>query len=142
MSIARVQIIVLVGSLYIFASCLTPKAPQAVDLREAEVTAILRRVGARVSMEGLSQKGHVTEVNLAKLQYRDEHLELLKELPKLRILSLAETRITPNGLNQLKNLRQLRSLNLWKIRLYDSKEATYDAVDLLRKEMDWCEITD
>ena len=142
-SASRVQqIFSLVCFLYLFSACPTVGPPQPVGKREMEITTILREVGARVSMEGLSQNGNVTEVNLAGSRYREDHLELLMELPNLRILSLAKTRVTPAGLNQLKNLRQLRSLNLYKIRLYDSKQATLDAVDLLRKDMPWCNITD
>jgi hypothetical protein len=51
------------------------------------------------------------------------------------MLSLAHTRITPSGLQHLRPLRQLRTLNLYKT-------ADFKSVDALREAMSWCAITD
>ena len=83
----------------------------------------------------VDQAGRVNEVILARTAIRDEDLLLLKELPNLRILSLSHTKITPGGLENLRSLRQLRSLNLYKT-------ATFKSVDALREAMPWCTITD
>ena len=114
-----------------------PKAPQAVLPREAEITRTVRDMGGtvRVGERGVSQKGNVTEVILAGTGIRDEDLSLLKELPSLSRLSLARTRITSAGLQHLRGLRQLRTLNLYKTT--DSK-----SIDALREAMPWCTITD
>ncbi|MDP7051615.1 MAG: hypothetical protein QF600_06795 [Verrucomicrobiota bacterium] len=77
----------------------------------------------------------MNEVILARTGVRDEDLLLLKELPYLRMLSLAHTRITPSGLQYLRGLRQLRTLNLYKT-------ADFKSVDALREAMPWCTITD
>jgi len=103
-----------------------------VDQREASITLTLRGIGGVVRID---EKGRVNEVILARTGVRDEDLLLLKELPYLRMLSLAHTRITPSGLQHLRGLRQLRTLNLYKA-------ADFKSVDALREAMPWCTITD
>ena len=126
------QTILLIGSLILFTACPTVGPPQPVDQREASITLTLRGIGGVVRID---EKGRVNEVNLARKGVRDEDLLLLKELPYLRMLSLAHTRITPSGLQHLRGLRQLRTLNLYKA-------ADFKSVDALREAMPWCTITD
>ena len=132
-SASRVQLtILLIGFLILFTACPTVGPPQPVDKREASITLTLREIGGVVRID---EKGRVNEVNLARKGVRDEDLLLLKELPYLRMLSLAHTRITPSGLQHLRGLRQLRTLNLYKT-------ADFKSVDALREAMPWCTITD
>ena len=126
------QTILLIGSLILFTACPTVGPPQPVDQREASITLTLRGIGGVVRID---EKGRVNEVILARTGVRDEDLLLLKELPYLRMLSLAHTRITPSGLQHLRGLRQLRTLNLYKA-------ADFKSVDALREAMPWCTITD
>ena len=122
----------LVGALLVFNACPTTGPPQPVDKREAAIAENFRDLGGAVRVD---QAGRVNEIILARTAIRDEDLLLLKELPNLRILSLAHTKITPRGLENLQSLRQLRSLNLYKT-------ATFKSVDALRGVMPWCTITD
>ncbi|MBL67511.1 MAG: hypothetical protein CMO74_03515 [Verrucomicrobiales bacterium] len=108
------------------------RPPQPVNAREAEIAQIFRDMGGVVRVD---TQGKVNEVILARTAVRDDDLLLLKELSNLRILSLAHTRITPAGLEHLKQLRQLKTLLLYKT-------ATFAAVDSLREAMPWCIITD
>ena len=100
--------------------------------REATIALSFREIGGVVRID---EVGRVNEVILARTGVRDEDLLLLKELPNLRMLSLAHTRITPAGLQHLRGLRQLRTLNLYKA-------ANFKSVDALRDAMPWCTITD
>ncbi len=132
-SASQVQLtILLVGFLILFTACPTVGPPQPVDKREASITLTLREIGGVVRID---EKGRVNEVILSRTGVRDEDLLLLKELPSLRMLSLAHTRITPSGLQHLSGLRQLRTLNLYKT-------ADFKSVDALREAMSWCTITD
>jgi len=122
----------LIGALLVLNACPTPGPPRPVDQREAVIAGVFRDLGGAVRVD---QAGRVNEVILARTAIRDEDLLLLKELPNLRILSLSHTKITPGGLENLRSLRQLRSLNLYKT-------ATFKSVDALREAMPWCTITD
>ena len=126
------RVLPLVGALLVFNACPTTGPPQPVDKREAAIAENFRDLGGAVRVD---QAGRVNEIILARTAIRDEDLLLLKELPNLRILSLAHTKITPRGLENLQSLRQLRSLNLYKT-------ATFKSVDALREAMPWCTITD
>tara|TARA_A100001037_G_C15034681_1_gene582662 strand:+ start:812 stop:1177 length:366 start_codon:yes stop_codon:yes gene_type:complete len=119
-------------AILICSACPTIRPPQPVNAREAEIAQIFRDMGGAVRVD---TQGKINEVILARTAVRDDDLLLLRELPNLRILSLAHTRITPAGLEHLKHLRQLKTLLLYKT-------ATFTAVDTLREAMPWCIITD
>ena len=126
------QVVLLIWPLFLFTACPSVGPPQPVDQREALIALTLRGLGGFVRTD---EKGRVNEVNLARTGVRDEDLLLLEELPYLRMLSLAHTRITPSGLQHLRDLRQLRTLNLYKT-------TDFKSVDALREAMSWCTITD
>ena len=127
-----IRLVLISGFIMVFTACPTIGPPQPVNQREATIALSFREIGGVVRID---QAGRVNEVILARTGVRDEDLLLLKELPNLRMLSLAYTRITPAGLQHLKGLRQLRTLNLYKA-------ANFKSVDALRDAMPWCTITD
>ena len=126
------RLVLISGFIMVFTACPTIGPPQPVNQREATIASNFREIGGVVRID---QAGRVNEVILARTGVRNEDLLMLKELPNLRMLSLAHTRITPSGLQHLRGLRQLRTLNLYKT-------ADFKSVDALREAMPWCTITD
>ncbi len=74
----------------------------------------IRIVGPKLTSRGLAQlKGHtLTGIDMRSWTIRDEELEFLKDLPRLKSVSLLKTAITNVGLKNLAELPMLQELEL------------------------------
>ncbi len=82
--------------------------PEIPDASEDDVIAQLKNAGATVKVE----RGHLTELGFAKGMNAEPFLALLRTLPRLRVLQLADTKLTDGGLGAIRELAQLEYVGL------------------------------
>jgi penicillin V acylase-like amidase (Ntn superfamily) len=83
-------------------------APAAVEASEQALIEQLKAAGAATKVE----RGHLTELGFAKGTNPEPFLPLLRKLPKLRALQLAETQVTDGAMAELRELAQLEYVGL------------------------------
>jgi hypothetical protein len=79
---------------------------------EQKAIAAIETLGAKIKLDACQPGQPVVAVDWNSCSVDDEDLRLLKCLPQLESLDLANTRISDRGLAHLSDLRNLRSLNL------------------------------
>src|SRR5438034_337180 len=99
-----------------FAIALAFQIVVAQDHREAEPSAAGARAVAMIKKLGGQVRGDAkrpfVEVDLGGTNVAGADLQLLKDLPDLRVLDLHNTKITDKGLEHLKDLVNLQGLHL------------------------------
>ena len=120
----------LVGAVMLLA-CLSGAA----RADEASAVKAVEKLGGKVTRDDKLPGKPVIGVNLCSTRVRDADLKELKDLKQLTSLQLGGGRVTDAGLKGLKDLKQLTSLNL------GSTKVTDDGVADLQKALPGCKIT-
>ncbi len=129
----RERVVIRESTLRLKGRCLSVVDPEPAPEEETAV-ATLRKVGARVFLEGFKgdnyegrPKGNVKRINFQhkrlsdeKPQVSDADLACLRQLPKLESLSLVGTQVSDAGLVHLQELANLRTLDLWGTEVTDA----------------------
>jgi hypothetical protein len=105
------------GLLVAVMSSVSAAEPNA---EQAKAVAEIEKLGGRVKVDEKSPGKPVILVYLDGTQVTDAGLEHLKGLSQLRTLNLKDTQVTDAGLKRLKGLSQLQSLDLANTRATDA----------------------
>ena len=96
-----------------------PFVPPA-DAAEAKAVEAIKKLGGKVTRDDKLPGKPVIGVDLAFTAVTDEDLKELKELKQLTTLNLCNTQVTDASLKDLKELKQLRTLHLGRGKVTDA----------------------
>ena len=120
----------LVGAVMLLA-CLSGAA----RADEASAVKAVEKLGGKVTRDDKLPGKPVIGVSFNFKPVTDAGLKELKDLKQLTSLNLDNTKVTDAGLKELKDLKQLTSLNLYATKVTD------DGVADLQKALPGCKIT-
>ena len=103
---------------------------------EASAVKAVEKLGGKVTRDDKLPGKPVTGVSLFTTAVTDAGLKELKDLKQLTTLDLDGTKVTDAGLKELKDLKQLTSLNLM-----NTEQVTDDGVADLQKALPGCKIS-
>jgi beta-lactamase regulating signal transducer with metallopeptidase domain len=106
--------------LFRVTTSLASSQPAEANPEQAKAVAEIEKLGGKVSVDEKSPDKPVIGVDLDSTKVTDTGLEHLRGLTKLQTLNLTRTKVTDAGLEHLKGLTKLQSLNLWNTEVTDA----------------------
>src|ERR1035437_906240 len=115
------SILLILTVMVVASGCKTTPTTAATTQPETQeqAVAVFKKWGGKIERDAFTPNRPIVGLDLSGTKVTDVGLEHLKGLDQLQTLNLSKTKVTDAGLEQLKGLNQLRTLNLINTKVTD-----------------------